>query len=131
MTYCSSGAISTPSSSVSSEMPRQVESRLVHLVTQWSALTMSSWGRCVSADQVQVLRVAPPEVIENVHVDRSARGVGPADSTGKPRSRYWPGGMRGSASRLPRNPRETIAIRTPCGRAWSLPGVGDAEAHHG
>src|SRR5207247_1813224 len=36
-------------------------------------------------------------------------GVGPAESTGKPRSRYCPGGMRSLSSlfwRRPRNPRE-------------------------
>src|SRR5437763_16630414 len=36
-------------------------------------------------------------------------GVGPAESTGKPRSRYWPGGSRPLVSlgfRRPWNPRE-------------------------
>src|SRR5712691_12082897 len=40
---------------------------------------------------------------------RGVCGVGPAESTGKPRSRYCPGGMRALVSlcwRRPRNPRE-------------------------
>src|SRR4051812_47217937 len=92
-------------------MPRHTESSFDHLVTQWMSLTTSSWGRCVSSDHVQVFRVPPSAVIENVQVDRSAGGVGPADRTGNPRSRYWPGGMRGSVSRLPRKPREMIAMQ--------------------
>src|SRR6266511_3340582 len=44
-------------------------------------------------------------------VQRSSgvRGVGPAESTGKSRVRYWPGGTRFATSdsrRLPTNPRE-------------------------
>src|SRR5881394_1592869 len=40
---------------------------------------------------------------------RGVCGVGPAESTGKPRSRYCPGGIRALVSlcwRRPRNPRE-------------------------
>src|SRR4051795_3921594 len=102
--------MATSARSVSSEMPRHTESSFDHFVTQWMSLTTSSWGRCVSSDQDHVFSAPPSAVIENDHVDRSARGVGPADSTGKPRSRYWPGGMRGSVSRLPRKPREMIAM---------------------
>jgi hypothetical protein len=40
-------------------------------------------------------------------------GVGPAESTGKSRIRYWPGGMRlatSGSTRRPRNPREKNSL---------------------
>src|SRR5260370_1634894 len=48
--------------------------------------------------------------MEKVQDARGVCGVGPAERTGKPRSRYCPGGMRALVSssfgRRPRNPRE-------------------------
>src|SRR5215470_14127736 len=47
--------------------------------------------------------------MEKSQAESGVCGVGPAESTGKPRSRYCPGGMRPLSSlfwRRPRNPRE-------------------------
>src|SRR6202043_1046671 len=47
--------------------------------------------------------------MEKSQLARGVCGVGPAERTGKPRSRYCPGGMRALVSlfwRRPRNPRE-------------------------
>src|SRR5215211_443138 len=47
--------------------------------------------------------------MEKSHSSTGVRGVGPAESTGKPSSRYCPGGRETSLSvclRRPRNPRE-------------------------
>src|ERR1700726_4710766 len=70
-----------------------------------------------------------------LHSSSGVRGVGPAESTGKSSTTYWPGGTRaGPTSRRgrPRNPRENGAIRysdlgpndgRPCGRP-AIPGGG-------
>src|SRR4051812_2146130 len=60
----------------------------------------------------------PSPWISNVHWSSGTCGVGPADSTGKSRVSYWPGGMRsgGPSWRRPWNPREitpTSARRQP------------------
>src|SRR2546421_11768694 len=55
-------------------------------------------------------------VIEKVHSSKEGYGVGPADSTGKSSTRYWPGGMRvvsTSVRRRPKKPREIGGIRQP------------------
>src|SRR5436853_3137824 len=65
----------------------------------------SAWNS--SHDHVAASSTAP--LIVNVHVSRDTEGVGPADSTGKSSTTYWPGGIRlGSTSRRrrPPNPRE-------------------------
>src|SRR5437764_10924276 len=64
-------------------------------------------ARNSSHDHVAGSSTAP--LIVNVQSSRSTVGVGPADSTGKSSTTYWPGGMRlGSTSRRrrPPNPRE-------------------------
>src|SRR5262245_57998725 len=71
------------------------------------SLVIVSDGSEVSSLHVQRLPSSTAPSIEKVQLSRSPRGVGPADSTGNPRSRYWPGGMRvGSTSlRRPWKPR--------------------------
>src|SRR5215212_9217197 len=55
-------------------------------------------------------------LIVKLHSSRGVRGVGPADSTGKSRVTYWPGGTRAesTSARRPRKPRENGRI----GQAW-------------
>src|SRR5580658_10798829 len=68
----------------------------------------SAWNSC----HVQRFGSCPPS-IEKVHLSSAVRGVGPADSTGKSRVTYWPGGTRPGASsrRRPRKPREMGLIK--------------------
>src|SRR5437870_4474463 len=65
-------------------------------------------------DQVRSSSTSPPMV--NDHSDCATRGVGPAESTGNPCTRYWPGGRRvvsAGACRLPLKPREMNDICLP------------------
>ena len=84
-----------PSSSVSRETPRQRVPSLDHWVTQWMSVVMSSAGSAVNCFQSHLV-VSPVSVVTvNVQVAVLTGGVGPAWRTGKPCSRYWPGGSFG------------------------------------
>src|SRR2546423_8936956 len=68
-----------------------------------------SWGRASSSCQVHRFGSFTFPSIEKSHRSRGVCGVGPAERTGKPRSRYCPGGSRPETSlfwRRPRNARE-------------------------
>src|SRR2546421_3320390 len=68
-----------------------------------------SWGRACSSCQVHRFGSFTSPSIEKSHRSRGVCGVGPAERTGKPRSRYCPGGSRPETSlfwRRPRNARE-------------------------
>src|SRR5881398_1127114 len=110
MTYLATlGSYSTCCSKVSTETPSQWVSNLVHLVTQLMSTVGVSWGRASSSSQVQRFGSFTFPTIEKSHCSRGVCGVGPAERTGKPRSRYCPGGIRALLSlcwRRPRNPRE-------------------------
>ncbi|CPU63700.1 Uncharacterised protein [Mycobacteroides abscessus] len=104
---------STSPRSVSSETPRQDVPNFDQRVTQWMSTVGSSWGSARRSAHDQE-RVAPVSVVTSKRqVAVSTRGVGPAESTGKPVSTYWPGGSA-----------------TPCGRGrpWK-PGVRVLMAH--
>jgi hypothetical protein len=81
-----------------------------HWVTQWMSHGTSSDGSSwkSSHDHSRCSPTMPS--IRSDHSVGSTRGVGPAVSTGKPGSRYWPGGSRACSSsgtrRRPPNPRE-------------------------
>src|SRR6266568_8113574 len=110
MTYRATfGSYSTCCSKVSTETPSQWVSNLVHLVTQLMSTVGVSWGKAISSSQVQRFGSCTFPTIEKSHRSRGVCGVGPAESIGKPRSRYCPGGSRPATSgcwRRPRNPRE-------------------------
>jgi hypothetical protein len=104
-----SAAVSTSCSSVSTETPRQLVSSFDHFVTQWMSTVGVSWGRARNSFHVHVRPASTAPSIVNVHSASGVCGVGPADSTGKSRVRYCPGGMRAASpgSRLrPVKPRE-------------------------
>ncbi len=84
-----------PSSSVSSETPRQWVPSLDHWVTQWMSVVMSSAGSAVNCFQSHLVESPVSVVIVNFQVAVLTGGVGPAWRTGKPCSRYWPGGSFG------------------------------------
>src|ERR1700741_2630807 len=101
--------------SVSIATPSQFVSNFDHLVTQWMSLVIFSRGSATNSSHVQ--RSDWPSVLRTVrsHTDSGVRGVGPAESTGKSRVSYWPGGRRAAAPsgwRRPRNPREMGLITT-------------------
>ena len=97
-------------SSVSTETPRQCVPSLDHWVTQWMSVVMSSAGRAVNSCQFQVVLPPVSVVMVNVQVAVLTGGVGPAWSTGKPCSRYWPGGSLGSSRLRPVKPLVTVLI---------------------
>src|SRR5690606_5958402 len=72
-----------------------------------------SAGRAVSSSQVHRWACPSSVSMTNSHRSGGTGGVGPADSTGKPCSRYCPGGSRSPPSpRRPRKPREMTLMET-------------------
>src|SRR5258707_587665 len=76
---------------------------------------MSRWnfvrGSAPNSSQVHVFTGRGPIFRVKRHWSWVMRGVGPAERTGKPFSRYWPGGRRFASSsdrRRPKKPRVTI-----------------------
>src|SRR5712691_2482881 len=55
---------------------------------------MVSEGNLRNSSHVQFLNLSISPMSENVHSASGVRGVGPAESTGKSLTRYWPGGIR-------------------------------------
>src|SRR5664279_6436784 len=106
-----------PSSSVSSETPRHAVASFDHLVTQCRSTVMSAAGNARNCAQSQA-RLSPDSLtMRNSQVSRFTRGVGPAERTGKPRSRYCPGGNGGPGSRRrPKNPGDTMPAMTTSAR---------------
>src|ERR1700722_8353681 len=104
--------VSTCPSSVSTETPVQAVSSLDHLVTQWMSTVTSSVGSAMNCSQVQDTGVSTAPRIVKLQSLNAVCGVGPAESTGKSRTRCWPGGiLDGSvAGRFPWNPREMVDI---------------------
>src|SRR5438477_12044733 len=75
-----------------------------------STVTLARGSACNSA---QLQRAVAPSTARNVKLQSAsdARGVGPADRTGKSRVSYWPGGRRLAAAptgRRPLKPREML-----------------------
>src|SRR5688500_13796829 len=73
------------------------------------SLVISSEGHDKNSSHAHVLGPSTSPSIVKSHSSRGVRGVGPAERTGKPSTRYWPGGILTSPSarlRLPRKPRE-------------------------
>ena len=66
---------------------------------------MSVCGSALRESQFQVFIVSPLTLMEKSQDARSMRGVGPAERTGNPSSRYCPGGtaLVGSRRRRPKN----------------------------
>src|ERR671917_2148845 len=111
-----SAAVSTPSSKVSTETPSQLVPSFDHLVTQWMSRVISSEGSARNSSHVHLFGSSTSPPTEKSHSSSGVRGVGPAERTGKPSTRYWPGGRRSSPSvcpRRPRKPREKKPSLTP------------------
>src|ERR671921_40842 len=87
-----SAAVSTSSRSVSTETPSHLVPSFDHLVTQWMSFVTSSEGNPLNSSHVHLLGSSISPTMEKSHSSRGVRGVGPAESTGKPSSRYCPGG---------------------------------------
>src|SRR6202000_2932905 len=96
-------------SSTSTETPRKLVSSFDHFVTQWMSHGTSSAGRRANSSQLHSSSLPTIPSIRKLHSLGSMRGVGPAVRTGKPGSRYWPGGSRSAPApwRGPTKPRET------------------------
>ena len=103
----------------STSTPSQAVSNFDHAVTQWMSRVILVCGSALNSAQVHFLTGRGPCLSVNVQSSVRTRGVGPAESTGKPWSRYWPGGMRASVSvggfRPEEKPRVTIDTIRCCG----------------
>ncbi len=66
------------------------------------SLVNSSEGNARNSSHVHRLGWSTSPRTVKSHCSKGVRGVGPAERTGKPSSRYWPGGSRASSSRLRR-----------------------------
>src|SRR5919107_3636496 len=120
-------AVSTPSSNASTETPSHLVPSFDHLVTQWISLVISSEGSCLNSSHVHLLGSSISPTTEKSHSSSGLRGVGPAERTGKPSSRYWPGGRLSSPPvclRRPRKPREKnpCALTFTSSISWPHPG---------
>src|SRR5919198_5386780 len=109
-----SALVSTPSSSTSSETPVQLVSSFDHFVTQWMSTVTVSLGSARSSSHVQDTGSSTAPLIVKLHSSSGVCGVGPAESTGKSLTTYWPGGTRpawaGSISWRRRKPRENGGV---------------------
>src|SRR3954454_2248692 len=96
----------------STSTPCQAVSNLVHAVTQWISRVILVRGSALNSAQFHVLIGRGPCFSVKDQSSVRSRGVGPADRTGNPCSRYWPGGIRASISvggfRPEKKPRVTI-----------------------
>src|ERR671939_1379214 len=87
-----SAAVSTSSRSVSTETPSQWVPSFDHLVTQWMSVVISSEGSSLNSSHTHLFGSSTSPTMEKSHSSRGVRGVGPAESTGNPSTRYCPGG---------------------------------------
>src|SRR5215208_5212887 len=104
-----SAAVSTSSSRVSTETPSQRVPSFDHLVTQWMSVVISSEGSSLNSSHTHLIGSSTSPTMEKSHSSSGVRGVGPAESTGNPSTRYCPGGRWVSCTcflRRPRKPRE-------------------------
>src|SRR3712207_3379807 len=70
------------------------------------SVVISSEGHCLNSSQVHLLGSSTSPTIEKSHSSRGVRGAGPAERTGKPSSRYCPGGS--AVSWLLRRPKKPL-----------------------
>src|SRR3954454_10927114 len=123
---------STASKSVSTETPRKLVPSLDHLVTQWMSQGTSSKGSSANSSQDHSVGSATMPSMRRRHSPVGTSGVGPAVSTGKPDSAYWPGGSRSATSsgvrRRPLNPRETKPFTPPSSRSTDAGASGGTRA---
>src|SRR5262249_52754097 len=92
--------------------PRHAVSNFDQLVTQWMSTVTSVCGSASNSLQLHCIRTLSSNVSAKLHLARSTRGVGPAESTGKSLTRCWPGGQAGgtrvgraAAAKAPRDRR--------------------------
>src|ERR687894_3240661 len=115
-----SAAVSTSSRSVSTETPSHLVPSFDHLVTQWMSFVIFSEGSWLNSSQVHLLGSSISPTMEKSPSSRGVRGVGPAESTGKPSSRYCPGGsavswlLRRPLKPLEKNPSLIVFTSSLC-----------------
>src|SRR3954451_18795016 len=123
---------STAPKSVSAETPRKLVPSLDHLVTQWMSQGTSSKGSSANSSQDHSVGSATMPSMRRRHSPVGTSGVGPAVSTGKPDSAYWPRGSRSASSsgvrRRPLNPRETKPFTPPSSRSTDAGASGGTRA---
>ena len=89
---------------MSTETPSQSVSSFDHFVTQWMSFVIVSLGSARNSSHVHVFASATSPVMVKSHSSSGVCGVGPAESTGKSSTRYWPGGTRPESPSSRRRP---------------------------
>ena len=105
------GSIPASARRSSTSTPRQGVLSFDHFVTQWMSRVILVCGKAMNSSQVQRFTGRGPTFSVNDQSAVDSRGVGPAERTGKPSVRDWPGGMRSASSdagRRPVKPRVTM-----------------------
>src|SRR5215218_8192437 len=74
------------------ETPSHLVPSFDHLVTQWMSFVICSEGSWLNSSHVHLLGSSISPTMEKSHSSSGVRGVGPAESTGKPSTKYCPGG---------------------------------------
>src|SRR5438477_2102306 len=84
----------TISAKVKKATPRQRQSNLLQVVTQWKSETSSNWGRALNSSQVNVFGFSTNPPISRRQSFNAISGLMPRSRIGKPWVRCWPGGRR-------------------------------------
>ena len=79
---------------MSTETPVHVVSSFDHFVTQWMSTVTVSAGSARNSSHGHDTGSSTAPWIVKLHSSSGVCGVGPAESTGKSRVTYWPGGTR-------------------------------------
>src|SRR5687768_5355475 len=102
------------------ETPSHMVPSFDHLVTQWMSLVISSKASCLNSSQVHLLGSSTSPTMEKSHSSSGVWGVGPAERTGKPSTRYCPGGsavswlLRRPLKPLEKNPSPIVFTSSLC-----------------
>src|SRR5205823_11768402 len=97
-TWRTSGLGFTISANVKKATPRQRQSNLLQVVTQWKSEMSSNCGRALNSSQVNVFGFSTNPPISRRQSFNAISGLIPRSRIGKPWVRCWPGG-RGSVER--------------------------------
>src|SRR5437667_7852954 len=84
----------TISANVKKATPRQWQSNLLQVVTQWKSETSSNGGRALNSSQVNVFAFSTNPPISRRQSFNAISGLMPRSRIGKPWVRCWPGGRR-------------------------------------
>src|SRR5438552_15658506 len=119
----------TISASVKKATPRQRQSNLLQVVTQWKSETSSNCGRALNSSQLNIFGFSTRPPISRRQSARAISGLIPRSRIGKPWVRCWPGGRRVRAGlAIAREVRALLILRAQRSLRSIKLGLGDATA---